>query len=190
MGALVSQILSILPTGAERQALLADDTIFAGDTRQAFSLLDQLLQRGWRVSFLSSQISHIGKVKVHADGPEFATLMERCAFFRKPFKVTKFQQWLASSTDSAMSPKPRKRSFVQEGDVKTKWPKVQHHFRALVAEDNQINQQLLKMILSRLGCEVDLVEDGEKAYEAVKRGKYDIVLMDINMPKMNGGRSF
>ena len=58
------------------------------------------------------------------------------------------------------------------------------HF--LVAEDNDINQMVMAGILRNLGHTVDLVSDGEAAVSAVKATRYDMVLMDLMMPKMDG----
>ena len=58
--------------------------------------------------------------------------------------------------------------------------------RVLVAEDNQINQQLILMLLRRGGHEATIVENGELAAEAVRGGGYDVVLMDVQMPVLDG----
>jgi PAS domain S-box-containing protein len=56
----------------------------------------------------------------------------------------------------------------------------------LVAEDNKINQQLVAMLLHNAGHAVDVVENGEQAVETVRDGTYDIVLMDVQMPILDG----
>jgi CheY-like chemotaxis protein len=58
--------------------------------------------------------------------------------------------------------------------------------RILVAEDVATNRIVAKGLLGKLGCDVDLVEDGEQAVAAVKNGEYDLVLMDVSMPEMDG----
>jgi PAS domain S-box-containing protein len=58
--------------------------------------------------------------------------------------------------------------------------------RILVAEDNLVNQKVTTHMLQRRGYKSDLVENGIEALEAVREGCYDIVLMDIHMPKMDG----
>lgn len=61
--------------------------------------------------------------------------------------------------------------------------------RILVAEDNQINQQVIEAVLRNVGAEVELVGNGEAAVEAVTGsdpGRFDAVLMDIQMPVLDG----
>ncbi|MDP2003383.1 MAG: response regulator [Desulfurivibrionaceae bacterium] len=58
--------------------------------------------------------------------------------------------------------------------------------RVLVVEDNEINQQVATEILQRAGVLVDLADNGEEAVEAVLTKEYDLVLMDIQMPGMDG----
>lgn len=56
----------------------------------------------------------------------------------------------------------------------------------LIAEDNATNQMVTSQMLSKLGCNVDIVGNGREAVSAVSRKQYDLVLMDISMPEMDG----
>ena len=56
----------------------------------------------------------------------------------------------------------------------------------LVADDNAINRRVIGKILERAGHRVSLVEDGGQALDAMEGGRFDLVLMDVNMPGMNG----
>jgi len=58
--------------------------------------------------------------------------------------------------------------------------------RLLVAEDNEITQSLMIKIFRRYGIEIDLVENGQKALEKLQEKSYDLLLMDIQMPLLNG----
>jgi signal transduction histidine kinase/CheY-like chemotaxis protein len=58
--------------------------------------------------------------------------------------------------------------------------------RVLVAEDNPINQRVVVAMLARLGHQVDVVDDGHQVLEAVQKVPYDLVLMDVEMPELDG----
>ncbi len=58
--------------------------------------------------------------------------------------------------------------------------------RVLLAEDNPINAMLARTLLAREGCDVEHVADGAAALEALAGGGYDLVLMDVRMPRLSG----
>jgi len=65
-------------------------------------------------------------------------------------------------------------------------PVAAHQLRILLADDNRTNQKVLNKILERAGHSVMVVDDGEAALDAMENRKFDAVLMDVNMPKMDG----
>jgi signal transduction histidine kinase/DNA-binding response OmpR family regulator len=63
---------------------------------------------------------------------------------------------------------------------------IKHPLRILLTEDNPVNQQVGLLMLSRLGYTADLAKDGQRALDAAEKTQYDLILMDIQMPNMNG----
>lgn len=72
---------------------------------------------------------------------------------------------------------------VNKEEVKADYPK---NIRVLMAEDNELNQALSESIFKRIGWHLDIAGNGAVALEKLKSSNYDIVLMDIQMPEMDG----
>jgi signal transduction histidine kinase/ActR/RegA family two-component response regulator len=64
--------------------------------------------------------------------------------------------------------------------------KISSHLMLLLVEDNKINQMLATKLLEKMGLSVDLAENGQQAIDAMQTHFYDIVLMDMQMPIMDG----
>ncbi|MBT9312438.1 response regulator [Leptothoe kymatousa] len=106
------------------------------------------------------------------------------AFLNKPMRQSRLHevltQVLSSQALPATTPEPSKIQFLEPTLGQT------HPLKILVAEDNLVNQQLAKQYLNKLGYQPDIVGDGDKAIEALKKQHYDVILMDIQMPNMDG----
>ncbi|SMC10096.1 ATP-binding protein [Nitratiruptor tergarcus] len=78
------------------------------------------------------------------------------------------------------------KNLQQKTEILASTGAIKFHAKALVAEDNSINQKLIKKTLEDFGLEVDLADNGLEALEKFKTNKYDIVFMDIQMPVKDG----
>jgi CheY-like chemotaxis protein len=58
--------------------------------------------------------------------------------------------------------------------------------KILLAEDNAVNQKIVRKILNKLGYEIDIASNGLKVLAAVREHNYDVILMDVQMPEMDG----
>jgi CheY-like chemotaxis protein len=63
---------------------------------------------------------------------------------------------------------------------------ARHPLRILLAEDNVVNQKLALRLLQQMGYRADLASNGIEAVESVQRQTYDVVLMDVQMPELDG----
>lgn len=63
---------------------------------------------------------------------------------------------------------------------------ARHPLRILLAEDNAVNQKLAMRLLQQMGYRADLASNGIEAVESVQRQAYDVVLMDVQMPELDG----
>ena len=81
------------------------------------------------------------------------------------------------------------KQFIEEDDIETEAPEAQEktfNAHVLIVEDNKTNQMLMSMILDDLGVTYDIANDGVEAVEKYNTKSYDLILMDENMPNMNG----
>jgi signal transduction histidine kinase/ActR/RegA family two-component response regulator len=75
---------------------------------------------------------------------------------------------------------------LRRGDAVTLVHQLSGGTRILLVEDNEINQEIAKEILEDYGYVVDIADHGGEAVEKAKKGRYDLILMDIQMPVMDG----
>jgi PAS domain S-box-containing protein len=81
---------------------------------------------------------------------------------------------------------PLAQDFVHHTVAEPQRSKSKRSVRVLLAEDNEINQEIARAVLEAAGHEVHIVEDGAEAIMAIQANAYDLVLMDVQMPNVDG----
>ena len=95
----------------------------------------------------------------------------------KPISIRKMRETLINTSD--IKPKEEKKKVnTKDGNY--------FNANVLVAEDNIINQKLIRHILTEAGLNVDLANNGLEAFEKRRSGDYDVIFMDIQMPVLDG----
>ncbi|MCR8561318.1 response regulator [Mucilaginibacter sp. BJC16-A38] len=126
-------------------------------------------------------LSSIGYI-YHKDNPGLF-----CSILTKPAKQHILARYIIEELSKQGDPTLNRP--VQPGISQQKLPgsfSQKYPLKLLVAEDNLMNQKLIMKILSKLGYAADLATDGLEALEFVNKTRYDIILMDVQMPKMDG----
>jgi GAF domain-containing protein/CheY-like chemotaxis protein len=101
----------------------------------------------------------------------------------KPIHQSQLFDTLATLLTEPSSPKPTVASQKPALDADMA---ARHPLRILLAEDNVVNQKLALRLLQQMGYRADLASNGLEAIESVQRQTYDVVLMDVQMPEMDG----
>ena len=103
------------------------------------------------------------------------------AYLSKPVKNSDLFKTIRklTSVDGGGVPEPAKQ---KEQTATTEAPPM----RILLAEDNPVNQKVAQRMLERLGHQVTLANNGREAVEALEANSFDLVLMDVQMPEMDG----
>ena len=104
------------------------------------------------------------------------------AYLTKPLKPSALYDALAGLfARNLISPKPEPAKAAMDKEMAKNLP-----LRILLAEDNQVNQKLAMRILDQMGYRADVASNGIEAVESIERQTYDVILMDVQMPEMDG----
>jgi GAF domain-containing protein/CheY-like chemotaxis protein/tetratricopeptide (TPR) repeat protein len=121
-------------------------------------------------------LTSLGRREIGAEDLEFA------AYLTKPLKPSALYDALAGLfARNIPLPKPdTARPIIDSEMGKT------HPLRILLAEDNAVNQKLALRILEQMGYRADVASNGIEAVQSIERQTYDVILMDVQMPEMDG----
>jgi signal transduction histidine kinase/CheY-like chemotaxis protein len=146
---------------ADKQSLIFDSFVQAsGDTTRKYG------GTGLGLSIVKSLVTlQEGKISVESEPGEGSTFIVHLPFERGNANPSSLPQQLFAGEESL--------DQIRGANI-------------LVVEDNAVNQLLVKKVLQRTGCKTDIASNGVEALECVKAKRYDLILMDIQMPEMDG----
>jgi CheY-like chemotaxis protein len=105
------------------------------------------------------------------------------ASLTKPVKPSSLHDALAEALGAGPAARPASSTAADADGARLG---TEHPLRILLAEDNAMNRRLALILLERMGYTADVATNGREAVEAVARAPYDVVLMDIQMPEVDG----
>src|SRR5262249_25567424 len=106
-------------------------------------------------------------------GGDFAAVLS------KPLKLSHLHDRLLETVAQPREPTPSASESVQAGIATAP-------LRILLAEDNELNQRVAMLLLERLGHRADLASNGREALARLEHAVYDVILMDVQMPELDG----
>jgi CheY-like chemotaxis protein/nitrogen-specific signal transduction histidine kinase len=122
-------------------------------------------------------LSSLGVSKIEAAAVEFAAILS------KPIKQIQLHDALSKVLGGQSDLMER---FRSEQEATNRIPDPSHSLRILLAEDNLVNQKVATHMLKKIGYQADVVMNGLEAIEILQQSVYDVILMDLQMPKMDG----
>jgi len=106
------------------------------------------------------------------------------SYVYKPVKIDQFQEAIFSLLDIKFS-----KDLIEEEEVEILMQTANTNYKILLVEDNLINQKVASITLEKMGFATDIANNGQDGYELFLKGDYDIILMDIQMPVLDGVES-
>src|SRR5205807_229141 len=125
-------------------------------------------------------LTSLGRREVDTRGIEFA------AFLNKPIKPSQLYNTLISLCAEQEHTQPLLRRAEAVDSQFDAMLGERLPLRILLAEDNTVNQKLALLLLQRMGYRADIAANGLEVLEALQRQSYDMILMDVQMPEMDG----
>ncbi len=126
-----------------------------------------------------SMLAGLKLVLLSSNGGEEVVQAGMQGLLHKPVRQAELYKILCRLLSRAAEP-------VSQRSVKPSAPQSRFAGRILVAEDNPVNQEMALAVLDVLGCQAEVAANGQEAVEAVARTGYDLILMDCQMPVLDG----
>ncbi len=130
-----------------------------------------------RIRALPSTIKLVLLTSAGHDAVEMPDALD--VILEKPVRLDDFAACLAHLFAGSVAPRQPQRQPEPP-------PPAELGLYILLAEDNRVNQDVAQAILAKAGHRVDIAENGRRAVEAVRRNAYDVILMDVQMPELDG----
>jgi two-component system, sensor histidine kinase and response regulator len=166
--------------GRRYDLVIADDQLPDCDGGQLATRVKSLPDLGDTPLIMLTSLDRHGSVR-HLEQLGFA------GYLTKPVRGRELracvEQVLELEASAAAAILPR---LVTRGSLATDAGSARFDGRVLIVEDNAVNQQVTRRFLERLGCAVNVAENGQRAVEFCANTEYDMILMDVQMPVMDG----
>ncbi len=140
--------------------------IFDSFTQADFHIHKEFGGSGLGLS-IAKQVVNLMEGELHVESPHtlFSSPLGTCFWFILPFEIAE-------------------KVKIMEAEEKS--PHFAKKMQVLVAEDNEVNQMLARLVLKGLNCETDFANNGKECITMLEEGAYDFILMDVQMPIMDG----
>ncbi|GEM_PF-793607 len=170
----LEQSIDLLKSGEHFDLIIADQTLPNKSLEQIHEILRKESGRSdLPMVILASRARRDQIARTHADTLRIVLKPVRHRALYDVLAALVKQPDIVSSSEQSIKTPPEKHPAVPS-------------MKILIAEDNTINQKLILRILKILGQEVGVTNNGLEALQSVLKKKYDVVLMDIQMPEMDG----
>ena len=171
----VAEALLLIQQGQQFDGVILDAAITKIDSMSAIESLRQAMDKSTLPMIVLADINENLSNHERADLAIVWKPVKQASLYRALAQIHP-QQVLSSAATSFPE--------ASQGDDDSEEEMVR--WKVLIADDNPVNQRVAQHMLQLLGHEADMVASGGEALEAVEKGNYDVVLMDMRMPNMSG----